>query len=150
MKKILMILFFVSVSMFSFGQSAEYVRTSFAMTLYDVCNVKANYDFITDHYTMTKKEIHDPFAISIVYNSYTKDFSYYIGDHEFSIGHARVIKLTRKNGIIDYIVEYEVEKESNGHKFYIPWIFKFTLGPDNEAVVTEVTYVNLKEYAKNK
>ena len=140
----------MSVSMFSFGQNVEYVRTSFAMTLYEVCYIKDNYDFLTDHYTIIKKEIHDPFAISIVYNSHTKDFSYYMGDHEFSIGHAKVIKFTRKNGIIDYIVEHEVEKESNGNKFYIPWIFKFTLGSNNEVAVHQITYINFKEYVKNK
>lgn len=150
MKKFLMILIFLSVSMFSYGQVIALVNSSFTKTLYEVCAVKADYDFFTNNANITEKKFHTEFVSSIEYDVTNREFTYYIDDEEFSIGHAKVTKYTYSNGVVDYIVEHEVEKESNGHHFYIPWIFNFRIAPDGNAMVTTLNYINLKEYVDTK
>lgn len=149
MKKILMILFFVSVSMFSFGQLTMNVNNSFGDTYHVTCYAKADYDMINSNMIIKSKENTDCFT-SILFYAPDNEFRYNIGGKTFIAENAKVTKKTYNNGIVEYIVMYEVVKTSNNHHFDIPWTFRFRITPDNDMMIIAINYINFDEYVKYK
>lgn len=148
MKRIIFVLFFTCVSMFSFSQiMTENINHSFDIYPKVICMAHADYDFLTDKLTIKNKTSYSGVHINISFNADTKEFVYKIDeDRYFTVDIAKVIKKTYNNDIVEYVIEQKVEKESNGHQFFIPWCFRFRLNNNNELMIISLEYKNFGEY----